>query len=82
VYLITGLAPDGASTVDLHLTDGSIDVVPVDQNVYMTDVRFGITSTTYTDANGVVTTLSGGNSAPTSDHMTVAPCAPAVDKGC
>ena len=28
VYLITGLAPDGASTVDVHLADGSADVVP------------------------------------------------------
>ena len=81
IYLITGLVPDGVSAVNLHLADGTIDTVPVEQNVYMAEVRFGLTSTTFTGADGTVTTLPG-NAPPTSDHMAPATCAPAVDTGC
>ena len=81
IYLITGLVPDGVSEVELHLTDGTIDSVPVEQNVYMAEVRSGLTSTTFTGADGTVTTLPG-STPPTSDHMAPATCAPAVDTGC
>jgi hypothetical protein len=81
IYLITGLVPDGVSDVQFHFTDGSVDTVPVDQNVYMAEVRSGLTSTTFTNADGTVTTLPGATP-PTSVPATPAPCAPAVDTGC
>jgi len=46
---------------NLPLTDGTVDVVPVDQNVYMTNVRSGVAATSFANANGTVTTLPGAN---------------------
>ena len=65
VYHITGVVPDGVSTVDLHLYDGTTDALTVSQNVYMADVTQGIASTTFTLANGTTVTLPG-DSPPTS----------------
>jgi hypothetical protein len=59
VYNITGLVPDGVSSVDLHLANGTVDTVQVDQNVYMVNVTASITSTTFTLANGTTVTLPG-----------------------
>lgn len=59
--LITGLAPDGVINANLTLTDGTVDVVPVDQNVYMTKVRSGVAATSFANGNGTVTTLPGAN---------------------
>jgi hypothetical protein len=81
IYLITGLVPDGVSDVQFHFTDGSVDTVPVDQNVYMAEVRSGLTATTFTNADGTETSLAG-STPPTSVSATPAPCAPAVDPGC
>jgi hypothetical protein len=80
VYHITGLVPDGVSSVTLHLADGTDDVVAVQQNVYMADVRSGTTSTTFTLLNGTTVTLPG-NSAPSSAPATAA-CARAVGTAC
>jgi hypothetical protein len=81
IFLITGLVPDGVDTVQLHLADGTTDVLSVNQNVYMAEVRSGLASTTCTNANGTVTTLPG-STPPTSYHETPAACARAVDAGC
>jgi hypothetical protein len=59
VYHITGLVPDGVTTVTLHLPDGTLDTLPVQQNVYMANIHTGTTSTTFTLADGTTVTLSG-----------------------
>jgi hypothetical protein len=76
IYHVTGLVPDGVSSVDLHLTDGTVDTVTVQQNVYMANISSAITSTTFTLSDGSVVTLPGG-SLPTGTHpSTPAQCAP------
>jgi hypothetical protein len=61
VYHITGLVPDGVATVELRFTDGTVDTLTVQQNVYMANVTSGLTSTTFTLADGTLVTLPGSS---------------------
>ena len=58
LVLITGLVPDGVSSVTLTF-DGKPFDVPVHENVYMAEMPPGVQSTSFTTANGTVVTLPG-----------------------
>jgi hypothetical protein len=53
---LIGVAPNGNPTVRLTLNDGSSEVVPVSQNVYIAETSKHFTRVTLKDANGVLRT--------------------------
>jgi hypothetical protein len=60
IALVSGLVPDGVSSVTLHLADGSTDVLSVNDNIYMGQVSQALASTTFTNTlTGQTATLPG-----------------------
>jgi hypothetical protein len=64
LFHITGLVPDGVTSVELHFDDGTVDELAVKENVYMANVTQGFSSTTFTLSDGTPITLPGEQVSP------------------
>ena len=55
MQFVSGLVPDGVGSVSVHLADGTVDVLPVHENVYMGEVHGTVSSVSFSGPNGPVT---------------------------
>jgi hypothetical protein len=58
---VAGLVPDGVDTVTISTANGTIDTVPVNDNVYMDTVAGAVSTVTFSGPNGQVVVNDSGD---------------------